>query len=185
MNWLKRLLGIGYKLNPVRSASLMSAQLVELPPLTTTRDAGKDDMDTAPDMADIRQQAMHEAEAAKQQMNTPAPTSVKGRITISDGQSYVLEGTCLVGRMPSQTAQYAHTLVINDPTGQVSREHFACGMDNFGRVWVEDLGSANGTWIRTPLGDKRLAPHTREVVAQGALIVFSTFSAGIDYVDAR
>ncbi|TCD55005.1 FHA domain-containing protein [Alloscardovia theropitheci] len=183
MKWIKRLLGIGNKLSPIRSASLVSPQLLDIPPLT--RHASRDNLEAIEVLSDEQHEAMRKREREKEESHTPVSSKLRARITISDGQSYVLNGACLVGRMPSHSDKYSQIVIVNDPTGQVSREHFACGMDDFGRIWVEDLGSANGTWLRTPMGDKPLSVRSRQIIAQGTMIAFSSFTAQFDYVNVN
>ena len=49
-------------------------------------------------------------------------------------------------------------------SSSVSRLHCQLSLRHDGTVWLEDLGSANGTW----LGDQRLPPHVPTPLTPGS-----------------
>lgn len=80
-----------------------------------------------------------------------APQSPPGartwRLRFSNGDEVYIWGTGLIGREPRIAGeQPTHLVTVDDPTETVSRVHLAFGQ-NEGRLWVQDLGSTNGTTI--------------------------------------
>ena len=86
--------------------------------------------------------------------------------TLSAGdRSRTVSDTLLVGRDPDpQLAPGAHVWVIQDDELTVSKTHAMFGLDDSGRVWVEDLGSTNGTSVADSGGRRTLATHQRHVL---------------------
>lgn len=64
------------------------------------------------------------------------------------GQTIVLDRSVLLGRRPSEAIPEGSKAVrIEDPTRTISRNHAAISIDQDGRLWIEDYGSLNGTFI--------------------------------------
>ena len=177
--WLKKLLGIGRSLEPIRQNALVVPQLVQIPAQTNALNSGemhnRDAQLAAVQDAQLKAQQHQESEER-------AKAALKVQLVFSDGQIYEFgsgQGNTesneeiVVGRRTTQSLALPHRINIADSTGQTSRNHFKCGLDAFGRVWVEDLHSANGTWLRTPSGDNRIEPGVRVTVPKGATVAFS------------
>ena len=63
----------------------------------------------------------------------------------------------------------ARPLRIADPDGTVSRLHLRISLVGW-QVEVRDLGSANGSVLYLPTGERRLAPYDSTVIEPGARI---------------
>ena len=72
------------------------------------------------------------------------------------------------GRLRLGAVEEGNDIVVELP--QVSSRHASFQLFPSGSVFVEDLGSANGTWI----DGVRLSPNTRSEVRQGQLIALSS-----------
>lgn len=69
-------------------------------------------------------------------------------LRFDNGNESTIWGTGLVGRAPHIEGQSPdHLVVVDDPSRTVSRTHLAFGQQQDGRLWVQDLESANGTII--------------------------------------
>ena len=66
----------------------------------------------------------------------------------STGQTILIDRATLLGRRPSQSLPEGAVAVrVEDPTRTTSRNHAAVSIDRQGRLWIEDYGSLNGTFI--------------------------------------
>ena len=64
------------------------------------------------------------------------------------GQTIVIDKSTLLGRKPSMDVpEGAKSERIIDPTRTTSRNHAAISIDQDGKLWIEDYGSLNGTFI--------------------------------------
>ena len=88
-----------------------------------------------------------------------APTA-GWRLVLPNADPVAVEGAVLLGRRPEALPEYpmAALVPIVDPNRSVSKSHALLGVDDTG-LWVADLGSTNGTFVRTPNGgDARVEP---------------------------
>ncbi len=78
----------------------------------------------------------------------PNAVFVPVRLAFDSGQGTTLQGPLVIGRNPSPVPSLptAGLLSYDDDTMTVSKTHLVIGQDA-GEVWVEDLGSSNGTAI--------------------------------------
>jgi hypothetical protein len=96
-----------------------------------------------------------------------------GLLVLDDGTRITLDGNYVLGREPALDgdviAGRARPLPISDPEGSVSRLHLKISLVGW-RVEVSDLGSANGSVIQSPGGERVLAPFEPAVVEPGTWI---------------
>lgn len=96
----------------------------------------------------------------------PQPSSPSAGASAADAKGYLLiaqKGLSLVRRVPLQGG---HLIIGRNPSAQVvldhstvSRSHAELVFDPFGRWWVHDLGSTNGTHVNgTPIKERVLSP---------------------------
>lgn len=88
------------------------------------------------------------------------------------GERHLLHGLALVGRQPVARPDFrgADLIRIADPSRTVSGTHLAVTSNDIG-LWVEDLGSTNGSEVRTPNGRTQvLAVRVRTAVAVGSRV---------------
>lgn len=104
----------------------------------------------------------------------PPPVAAAPRIVLSSGAEVVVDGTGVIGRDPSATpGDYRQRIALDDPRHLLSRGHLEFGSHGDGAVWVSDLHSTNGVFIRRGGGDpQRLAPGTRVALAPGDVVQF-------------
>jgi len=99
----------------------------------------------------------------------PAPAWL---LTFDTGESHRLHGTALIGRHPVAHSGHrgAELVKVADPSATMSGTHLAITANDVG-VWVEDLGSTNGSEIRLPSGRKVALPvRVRTPVAKGSRV---------------
>lgn len=104
----------------------------------------------------------------------PNATFIPVRLAFDSGQGTTLQGPLVIGRNPSPVPSLpaAGLLSYDDDTMTVSKTHLVIGQDA-GEVWVEDLGSSNGTAIVDDNGaETPVPPRTRTTVALGSTIRF-------------
>ena len=104
----------------------------------------------------------------------PNATFIPVRLAFDSGQGTTLQGPLVIGRNPSPVPSLptAGLLSYDDDTMTVSKTHLVIGQDS-GEVWVEDLGSSNGTAIVDDHGaETPVPPRTRTTVALGSTIRF-------------
>jgi hypothetical protein len=98
-----------------------------------------------------------------------------GVLLLDDGSVFQLDSDYVVGREPSLdgsvAAGRARPLRVADDSGIVSRVHARVQLDGW-RVFVTDLGSANGTRVLLPgqPGDQQLVPQVPIVLATGSQV---------------
>ncbi len=100
------------------------------------------------------------------------------RLVFDTGELVEVSGAGLVGRAPEPgPAEHAdHVVAIDDPDLSVSKTHLAFGPQDTG-IWVEDLGSTNGTQVEvggTP--PRTLVPGDRVPVPHGGTVHFGARS---------
>jgi hypothetical protein len=96
----------------------------------------------------------------------PAASRRRPVLRFADGSEMDLTGSVLLGRHPApRTADDRATLVpVDDPERAISKTHLAVELQA-GQVWVEDLGSTNGTSVIGADGQARwLQPKTPTAV---------------------
>jgi hypothetical protein len=108
----------------------------------------------------------------------PALAAVRpplGVLVLDDGTRVTLDGDYVFGREPALDADViagrAQPVRISDPEGTVSRLHLKISLVGW-RVEVSDLGSANGSVLRSPGGKQALAPFQPEPLEPGTWIDF-------------
>ncbi|OZG50596.1 FHA domain-containing protein [Bombiscardovia coagulans] len=102
-------------------------------------------------------------------------------LLFSDGRRVPCAQRCVVGRMPEQPGEaYDTYVVVDDSSQQTSRRHFEFGVTSIGQVWVMDLGSANGTFVRSGDDYMQLPPKQRTVLEENDVIRFGGLSARIE-----
>ncbi len=107
-------------------------------------------------------------------------------LTFDTGEEHPLQGSALVGRQPVPQAGYrgADLVRISDPSLTVSGTHLAVTSNEVG-VWVEDLGSTNGSEVRAPSGRTQAIPvHVRTAVARGSRVRLGDRWMTVDQVRA-
>jgi hypothetical protein len=96
-----------------------------------------------------------------------------GVLVLDDGTRFALDGDYVLGREPALDgdvlAGRARSLRINDPNGSVSRLHLKISLVGW-QVEVSDLGSANGSLLQSPDGERRLTPFEPTMIEPGARI---------------
>jgi hypothetical protein len=96
-----------------------------------------------------------------------------GMLVLDDGTRITLDGNYVLGREPNLDgdviAGRARPLRISDPGGSVSRLHLKIALVGW-QVEVSDLGSANGSVVQSPGGERGLVPFEPAVVEPGAWI---------------
>jgi hypothetical protein len=108
------------------------------------------------------------------QVPQPGPRPPLGALVLDDDSAVELSGDCVVGREPtldpSVAAGEASPLCIIDDA--VSRVHARIHLDGW-RVFLVDLGSANGTRIRPPgkRSDQALEPHVPVPIQSGTRVL--------------
>ncbi|MBQ5505126.1 MAG: FHA domain-containing protein [Aeriscardovia sp.] len=90
----------------------------------------------------------------------------------SNGQSIPISRDCVLGRKPdAQNYPGIQVVRLSDSTRTVSREHALVRLDAARRqVWIEDLGSLNGTYIVRGECETRVVPGNPQLLEPGALL---------------
>jgi hypothetical protein len=102
-----------------------------------------------------------------------APASRRPSILLSDGRMVRVDGPLVIGRQPTlqAVAPQATLVKLADPTSSLSRSHCLLSSDGQG-IWVEDLGSVNGTLVNGPNGQEiTLGKGMRSVVPPGTRVM--------------
>jgi hypothetical protein len=112
---------------------------------------------------------------------SPPPTSVFDlpEVRFATGEQLRVMGVVYVGQDPMHTdasGTRVERLAVSDPTGTVSKTHFAMGA-NLGALWVEDLFSTTGTSVGVDAASaRRVRPLERIPVPAGESIFFGDLS---------
>ncbi|ACQ81456.1 FHA domain containing protein [Beutenbergia cavernae DSM 12333] len=74
-------------------------------------------------------------------------------LTLDSGRTITITGSGVLGRRPQPRSgeKADHVIEVEDPGRSLSRTHIRFGVSD-GSFWVEDAGSANGTWVAAPDG---------------------------------
>ena len=99
-------------------------------------------------------------------------TPATWRLSFDTGQTHLLRESAILGRAPAAQPSYrgADLVRLEDPSQTVSATHLAVRGNEVG-VWVEDLGSTNGSEVVTPSGRaKALAPRSAVAVPSGGRV---------------
>jgi pSer/pThr/pTyr-binding forkhead associated (FHA) protein len=102
----------------------------------------------------------------------PPPAATAWTLSFDTGQTHLLREAAILGRAPVAQAGYrsADLVRVEDSSQTVSSTHLAVRGNEVG-VWVEDLGSTNGSEIVTPAGRaKALSPHSPIAVPAGGRV---------------
>ena len=101
------------------------------------------------------------------------PRPPLGVLLVDDGRGFILDRNYVIGREPlldgEVAAGRAAPLRISDPKGTVSRLHLRVSLNGW-QVEVCDLGSANGSVLYRPGGQRTLAPLDAAVLDPGARV---------------
>jgi hypothetical protein len=100
------------------------------------------------------------------------PAGAVWLLSFDTGEQHLLHGTALIGRQPvaQQNHRGAELIKISDPSLTMSATHLAVIANEVG-VWVEDLGSTNGSEVRAPNGrTQALAVRVRTPVSRGSRV---------------
>jgi hypothetical protein len=96
------------------------------------------------------------------------PRSHAPVVQLDSGQRLTLESALVLGRKPSAAADApGEVYQWPDLSRTLSKSHTRLEWDGR-RVWVTDLGSTNGTHLRTPSGSQPLIPFQRTPVPPDA-----------------
>jgi hypothetical protein len=124
-----------------------------------------------PDASACRQCGMALDQAPRSVLRRQRPPL--GVLVFDDGTRVTLDGDYVLGREPvldfDVMAGRARPLRISDPEGTVSRLHLRVSLVGW-QVEVSDLGSANGSVLRAPGEERRLAPFEPIVLEPGTRI---------------
>jgi hypothetical protein len=149
-----------------RSAPVVSGTVVE--GVLCTSDHFND-----PDARTCRQCGVGLDQPPRSVQRRPRPPL--GVLVFDDGTRVTLDGDYVLGREPvldfDVMAGRARPLRISDPEGTVSRLHLRVSLVGW-EVEVSDLGSANGSVLRTPGEERTLAPFEPIVLEPGTRIGF-------------
>jgi hypothetical protein len=111
------------------------------------------------------------ASTLRPEPGTAAP-STTWMLSFDTGERHPLHDRALIGRKPEALAGYrgADLIQIDDPSRTVSATHLAVTTNELG-IWVEDLGSTNGSEVRSPNGRTQALPvRVRTPVAGGSRV---------------
>lgn len=111
----------------------------------------------------------------------PAPTGAPSQpqanpsqreywVVFDSGEHAPITDSLLIGRSPTAQSPHEKLLGVPDPTRSLSRTHLRIVRSRTG-LWVDDLGSANGTVIAHPDGKEiTVKPGSPEEVTVGCVI---------------
>ena len=98
------------------------------------------------------------------------PRPPLGVLVLDDGTQLALDSDYVLGREPALDGEVMagrpRPVRVADPDGTVSRLHLRVTLAG-GQVEVGDLGSANGSVLRTPGGERPLAPFEPAFIEPG------------------
>ena len=118
------------------------------------------------------------------------PRPPLGVLCVDDGVSWPLTGDLVVGRDPRRhdlvTDGTAESFLLDDGSGELSRAHLLVTLRGWD-IRVADLGSSNGTWLRT--GDDgpwdRLGAGEAVTVPSGSTLACGARRLRIDHLHVR
>ena len=183
-------------LNPRRAAAGLEPAAAPEPPRSTgdshfnPRRAAAGDVAQAPpsssatDMSASSQQVPRPRTERQEASAQPSPTRMLPResgprkpprptmwLTTDLGQREPLDDVLVIGRSPAGVAAGERAVVVDSPTGSVSRVHLKVGLGPDG-VWAEDTFSTNGTVVRAANGSTTLIERGRRLpVSPGATLI--------------
>jgi hypothetical protein len=104
---------------------------------------------------------------------SPAPSPTASfTFTLSTGETLEVSANGLLGRMPQPAIgeEYAHLVIVTDPSRSVSKTHLEFGFDDE-QLWILDRNSGNGSIIRE-FGKipRRAEPGRKYLVPRGTRI---------------
>lgn len=100
----------------------------------------------------------------------PAPSQREYWVVFESGEHAPITDSLLIGRSPTAQSPDEKLLGVPDPTRSLSRTHLRIIRSRTG-LWVDDLGSANGTVIAHPDGKEiTVKPGSPEQVTVGCVI---------------
>lgn len=114
----------------------------------------------------------HRTSASSPSPGGDAPPQVFRRLRFDIGGLHSVSGPALVGRSPAAHRRFpeARLIPLEDPSRTVSSTHLAVTPNDLG-VWVEDLGSTNGSELVSQHGRVRPIPAgVRTAVPLGATV---------------
>ena len=101
------------------------------------------------------------------------PRPPLGVLVLDDGTRLTLDGDYVLGREPALDGEVmagrARPVRVTDPGGTVSRLHLRFTLVGW-QVEVSDLGSANGSVLQAPGGERALAPFEPAFIEPGTRI---------------
>lgn len=101
---------------------------------------------------------------------TPAHSTLAPVVELDSGQRFTLHAPLVLGRNPSAPADApAEVYRWADLSRTLSKSHARLEWDGR-RVWVTDLASTNGTFVRAPGTPQPLLPHQRTPLAAEATL---------------
>lgn len=140
------------------------------PPQTLVSErVGGPALSAAPNESPTRISATHATAAA---IPPQDPVGAVWLLSFDTGEQHLLHGTALIGRQPvaQQNHRGAELIRISDPSLTMSATHLAVVANEVG-VWVEDLGSTNGSEVLAPNGrTQALAVRVRTPVSGGSRV---------------
>ncbi len=104
------------------------------------------------------------------------------RLRLSDGSVLQVTGRMVIGRDPdpARHGPGVEVVRVDDPQRAVSKTHLALEL-RAGTLWVEDLGSTNGTTVMTPDGSESEARQGQPLAASaGDTVHFGGLSAVVE-----
>jgi len=105
------------------------------------------------------------------------------RLVLPNAEPVAVEGAVLLGRHPEALPEYPMAAIVRivDPNRSVSKSHALLGVDGTG-LWVADLGSTNGTFVRTPTGgDARVDPGAPVYAPVGSSIELGQYRVQVAF----
>ena len=105
------------------------------------------------------------------------------RLVLPNAEPVAIEGAVLLGRHPESLPEYPMAAIVRivDPNRSVSKSHALLGVDGTG-LWVADLGSTNGTFVRTPNGgDARVEPGAPVYAPVGSSIELGQYRVQVAF----
>lgn len=100
----------------------------------------------------------------------PAPQHHEYWVVFDSGEHARITDTLLIGRSPTAQSPHDSLLGVPDPSRSLSRTHLRIVRSRIG-LWIDDLGSANGTYIQRPDGTEiSVTPGSPEEATVGCIV---------------